>query len=69
MLLVKHDPGLPYDQGRWVIPGERYTLGEIGPLGPLDPFPKGFSFLRLHLLFPPEHGLRPAGRVHHPTLK
>ena len=40
----------------------------VWPLGPLDPFAKGFMFLGLHLLFPPEHGLRPVGKVHHPTL-
>ena len=30
-------------------------------------FAKGFRFLELYLLFLPEHGFRPAGRVDHPT--
>ena len=51
--------------------GQKWNLKNsppyFGPLGPLDPIAKGFRFLKLHLLFPPEHGLRPAARVHHPT--
>ena len=40
---------------------------KFGPLGPLDPFAKCFRPLGLHLLFPPEHGFRQGGRVHHTT--
>ena len=39
--------------------------GPVKKKHPVESFAKGFRFLGLHLLFPPEHGLSPTGRVQH----
>ena len=69
-----HDDGLAAGGVQQVedpVPHEDHQVLRACPLPPLPPcpleqFPKGLRFLRLHFPCPPEHGLRPAGRVQQP---